>query len=195
MVKLTKLKIRVNHCGEKFERLLTIEYAGSRVQQQKNNRVSTKQYYKCLCDCGEIVIVDYQSLKNKKTKTCGICPSIKGSKHGHWQGYGEISKDLFNSYKHSAKDRKIPFNVSIEYLWNLFLRQGKKCALTGWNIHFPPSYKERKNKTASPDRIDNSKGYIEGNIQWVHRDVNYMKLNLDNDYFIKVCKAISANHC
>ena len=45
--------------------------------------------------------------------------------------------------------------------------------------------------TASLDRIDSSKGYILGNIQLVHRDVNRIKSDFEQDYFIKICKLIS----
>lgn len=47
--------------------------------------------------------------------------------------------------------------------------------------------------TASLDRIDNSKGYEEGNIQWVHKDVNFMKRTYSQEYFIKLCTLISEN--
>lgn len=40
------------------------------------------------------------------------------------------------------------------------------------------------------DRIDSSKGYIEGNVQWVHKDVNMMKQNYSQKYFIEMCKKI-----
>jgi hypothetical protein len=47
--------------------------------------------------------------------------------------------------------------------------------------------------TASLDRIDSSLGYVRGNVQWLHKDVNWMKNTLDQDRFIELCKAI-VNH-
>ena len=46
-------------------------------------------------------------------------------------------------------------------------------------------FKKRHNdsKTASLDRIDSSKGYTEDNIQWVHKDVNQMKMDLPEQRF------------
>ena len=41
--------------------------------------------------------------------------------------------------------------------------------------------------TASLDRIDSSKGYIKGNIQWVLKDINLMKGSTDEDYFKFLC--------
>lgn len=44
--------------------------------------------------------------------------------------------------------------------------------------------------TASLDRIQNDKGYIEGNVQWVHKDINRMKNIFEQNYFIDICKKI-----
>ena len=47
---------------------------------------------------------------------------------------------------------------------------------------------------ASIDRVDSMKSYEEGNLQFVHKDVNIMKNKYDQDYFIEVCKLIANNH-
>lgn len=43
------------------------------------------------------------------------------------------------------------------------------------------------------DRIDSSKGYIIDNVQWVHKDVNLMKLSHSKNTFIQICNQVS-NH-
>lgn len=45
-------------------------------------------------------------------------------------------------------------------------------------------------QTASLDRIDSSKGYIPGNVQWVHKDVNKMKLALSEKRLLELCTLI-----
>lgn len=53
----------------------------------------------------------------------------------------------------------------------------------------------RKNETtASLDRINSSIGYIEGNVQWVHKDVNKMKMAMVEDKFLYWCKTISQHN-
>ena len=47
-----------------------------------------------------------------------------------------------------------------------------------------------KNGSASLDRIDSKKGYTEENVQWIHKDVNSMKMDYNEDYFIKMCQLI-----
>jgi len=51
-----------------------------------------------------------------------------------------------------------------------------------------------KQQTASLDRIDSSKGYIEGNVQWVHRKINMMKQSYTQEEFIELCQAVVRNN-
>jgi len=50
---------------------------------------------------------------------------------------------------------------------------------------------ELSKSTASVDRIDSNKGYIKGNVQFVHKDINLMKNVLNIEYFIEMCKKIA----
>jgi len=38
-----------------------------------------------------------------------------------------------------------------------------------------------------------NKGYIIGNVQWVHRDINRMKWGMTEDVFIRWCKRVASN--
>lgn len=152
-------------------------------------RGSKKGKWVARCKCGYEHDVYAHAIRRQRS--CVKCKQTRGSEHHSWKGCGEISHDLFTNYKHSAAAKNLPFEVSIEYLWDLFLKQNRKCALTGEELYFNPTFKDKTNKTASPDRIDSTKGYIEGNIQWVHRDVNKIKKNIPNDRFIEICLAIA----
>lgn len=81
-------------------------------------------------------------------------------------------------------------NIDEKYVYDLFLAQNKKCALSGWEIDF--NKKSNKN-TASIDRIDSTQGYIKGNIQLTHKLVNRCKLNCPEDLFYDICKSIYLN--
>lgn len=88
--------------------------------------------------------------------------------------------------KHSARRRKLEFNLSKEFMTNLLAKQNNKCIFSGLEISL-------SNATASLDRIDSSKGYTEDNVQWVHKDVNFMKHKMNNQEFIEMCKLITKN--
>jgi hypothetical protein len=110
--------------------------------------------------------------------------------HKNFKGVGNIRLETFSKIKHGADKRKIIFDISIENLWDIYLRQFAQCAISGLEINFSNSIRSGKN-TASLDRINPSIGYVEGNIQWVHKDVNRMKWRYDQSYYIDICHKIN----
>ena len=152
--------------------------------------------YTCICECGKTVNVLLTHLRQGNIKSCG-CAVPKKSERKQWTGVGDISgafwyDHIIRSANGSKGRREIEVTITKEYAWDLFLKQESKCALSGLKLSFPSKNKD-KSWTASLDRIDSSKGYVEGNVQWVHKDVNIMKNKFDHNYFIEVCKLIS-NH-
>ena len=128
-----------------------------------------------------------------KIKSCGCSiKTNKGKNHRLWRGCGDISGNRWNSIVRGANGskgrKKIMFDITIEEVWELYLNQNRKCKLSGLPISFS---NDKIRGTASLDRIDSSKGYEKGNIQWVHKDINKMKNSLDETYFINLCHKVS----
>jgi hypothetical protein len=146
------------------------------------------------CDCGVEKVIDYSLVKCGRTKSCG-CFKAKNLKHGsgplhnNWKSKTEISSTYFRSIIQRAKLRKIDFKITEEYAFEIFKNQNGSCALSGLKLSL-----NTKEFTASIDRIESNIGYIEGNIQWLHKDVNYMKYNLDQHEFINLCNKIKEKH-
>jgi len=168
-----------------------------------SNFRKNKAYWECKCDCGnkELIVRRQDYLVSKQEKYIHSCGceayySAVGEKNKNWKGYGEISGNFFSRLKRRDRKTKVEFNISIEFLWKLFLKQDRKCALTGLPLQFKSYSQNRRGseQTASLDRIDSSKGYIEGNVQWVHKDVNIMKNIYGIDYFKKICNLIAEKH-
>jgi hypothetical protein len=173
--------------NQKFSKLLVLSVHS----KTRNSHIR----YTCKCDCGNNVNILGTHLIQGNTKSCG-CDKPVGKTHHQWTGVGEMSGDFWDHHiKRSAsgvKGKRGPIELSVtkEDVWNLFLKQNRKCALSGLDLSFPTVSKD-KSWTASLDRIDSSKGYIEGNIQWVHKDINMMKRTYDNQHFINMCKLIA----
>lgn len=147
----------------------------------------------CKCDCGKDTNVRISKLKNNTTKSCGCLKSKNinnkvGSNHAGWMGYKDLSKSFYGRMKQTAEQRGIEFNVSIEYLHDLFVKQEGRCDYSGEEIFLPVNVRqlrgENNENIASLDRIDNSLGYIEGNLHWVCKRINYMKHTMQEDYFL-----------
>lgn len=172
---------RIDLTGKRFGRLVVIGLGEIRRKKVL--------YWNCLCDCGNKKSIAGGSLKNGESKSCGCLRSEMVSDQ-FWSGFEEISGGYFSSIVHGAKKRNFEFNITIEQIWELFIKQERKCALSGDEIFFAKNSYDRNNQTASLDRIDSSKGYIEGNLQWVHKQVNFMKQELEDSVLIEWCKKI-----
>lgn len=148
--------------------------------------------YMCLCSCGTEKDVFASHLVQGKSKSCG-CKIPRNKERKQWTGYEDISGTQWAAIQGQAKKtaarKKLPFSITIEDIWRLWIVQDKKCALSG--IPLTLSTRWRVPGTASLDRIDSGLGYVPGNVQWVHKDVNLMKNRLDQQYFVKLCKRIA----
>lgn len=116
------------------------------------------------------------------------------SKRAHnYTGYFDLSGYHWDKIKRNAFVREIIFDIDIVYAWDLFVSQRKKCALSGLNIYLSPNRKIAK-ATASLDRINNNLGYIYGNVQWLHKDINNIKGVMSEDLILHYCKSIYFNN-
>jgi hypothetical protein len=135
---------------------------------------------------------------------CPICDQFGFDRNNKkYDGLEELPDGILLKIESGAKKRRgggkrnLEFNVTKEYLWKLYLEQGGLCKFSGVRITFGAGRKREAKedfieKTASLDRIDSSKGYVEGNVQWVHKSTNYMKQAMKDEEFIEWCDKISS---
>ena len=150
------------------------------------------------CDCGNERFLDlwYAAKSGRKCSECGNkqCGSANGYFKGYEGLYGNWIQKLNNRNKHLGY---LPCNFDMKYLWDLYIQQDKKCALTGLDIEMKlkdDTAYDGYRQIASLDRIDSKRGYCIGNVQWIHKDVNIMKNKFDQDYFLKICNLITLKH-
>jgi hypothetical protein len=102
---------------------------------------------------------------------------------------GTISNKRQSAQKRAKRDG-YEFDISTEFLHCLWKQQDGKCALTGVEMGFIG----QKWLSPSIDRIDNSKGYTEDNVQWVCWRANDAKSNMNNGDFVTMCLAVAATY-
>lgn len=157
-----------------------------------NRSYKYRMTWLCQCDCGsDPKWIPKDRLFIENSKGCYSCRGkrISGKNNVNWSGYNSISGTIFNHLKQSAKIRNIDFKIDIEYLDRLWVKSKGKCSLSGIDI----TLKNSLSGTASLDRIDSSKGYIKGNVQWVHKNINIMKRSIDQEEFIALCRLVADN--
>lgn len=160
----------------------------------------------CICDCGsdkEKHITPYHII-NQTIKSCGC--AMKGRfgpnpKIGPkiYKGYEDLSATYWGVITHGAKIRHLEFSITMKDAWKQYIKQTGICSLSGESIILDKKYgtnakpwaKEPLKQTASLDRIDSSKGYTVDNIQWIHKALNPMKMDMSEDNFVAWCKKVA----
>jgi len=179
--------LRNDLTNQKFGRLTVIRLVS------KGRAGSTK--WECQCSCGNTKTILANSLVRGVSKSCGCLHKEIAGSYKIREYYEEIPLAFFNRNKRSAQKRNLEFNLTIEELWDIYIKQEKKCIYTKFPIAFNDDVLEcgLLGSSANVDRIDSLKGYTKENCCLVFKDINFMKQNFSKDKFINYCKIISEN--
>jgi hypothetical protein len=162
-----------------------------------------KSYYrkkgKCICDyCKKEFEKPLSEIKrneklNRQNFCCRTCSGMNNIKNfGDRKNQYDISKhaghkkDGYTKFRYHFRNihkRNKDINVTIDDLKEQWEQQNGVCVFSGVNLVLSSYSKIKKNPiySASLDRIDSSKGYIKGNIQWISRAINFMKGEMSDE--------------
>lgn len=171
--------------GHRFGNWILIDTSLQQVPNGKSKY--PKIGFKVKCDCGTERIVDAWHLDSGTSTNCGCLYYQRGSANPNWRGIGEIPGRYIYRIEDSAKKREIEYNLTPELLWQQWQAQRGLCALTGAKLYFGTATSEM-NSNASIDRIDSTKGYVSGNIQWTTKESNLAKQGMTLDEFTILCQ-------
>lgn len=93
--------------------------------------------------------------------------------------------------KQRSKKQGIPFDLDLEYVTNLFDKQKGLCAITG-EVMVP---KSKDRMSPSLDKINPSKGYVKGNVQWLTWKANMIKQDLNMEELRDFCTKVLQLSC
>jgi hypothetical protein len=184
--------------NQKFGRLLVLERDWEKTTPQNRWKV----YWKCICDCGKLVSVRAEHLKENKdtksfhTKSCGCLQKEKASENGKRNSLpkGEYAKRcLYQNYRKRCQKKNLKFELSRNEFDKLIESNCYYCNAEPSNF-----FKNRKNvdfslKYNGIDRKDSNKGYEYDNVLPCCGDCNYMKSDLSFEFFIDKIKKIRDN--
>lgn len=152
--------------------------------------------------CGEEKPIDAFFFRNDR-KTyythCKVCHG-KNKKESKFSSYWwrerhtEEELNLFSKLKNivtcaKLRNKEHQDSVTWETLYAIWIEQKGLCKYSG----VPLSLEAHHPHKVSLDRIDSSKGYIEGNLQLVSASVNRMKQEFTEEFFLQMCKKITDN--
>lgn len=146
--------------------------------------------------------------RNEKLNRPNFCTRTCVGKH-NLKNFGDKKFDLtklgykrfgdeYTIYRYhfrNIKKRNQTIDVSIDDLKEQWELQNGICEFSGVKLILSSHTKIQKNPiyAASLDRIDNSKGYIKGNIRWVSRAMNWMKNTMTDDMVNELINIIIKN--
>ena len=156
---------------------------------------------KLLCHyCGEYKPIECfspngggSSIRNNRRSICNECNSKRQRYHDlSLSDNKKLDKCLrfrFLGARSRALNSNIEFNITFEYIKELWNEQKGICALS--NVPMTYLLKEGRTPTnVSIDKIDRTKGYIKDNIQLVCMACNQIKSDLTEEEMYNFCKKI-----
>lgn len=167
----------------------------------KSGEQKRVQYF-CKCDCGaERWIYKNAITQRSMSASCGCArkEAQKVAMRRIWDARQEISRIVLRTRHwrqivNNADTRGHELSISMEQAQKIYNLQQGRCALSGLPIFFQEKTKNA-GWTASLDRIDSSAGYVMGNLQWVHKDVNLMKQAFSQARFAELCQLVADGIC
>jgi len=173
--------------GQRFGKLIVDSI--DRIEKEKT-------YWKCTCDCGNKKVTHTYMLTSGRCKSCGCL--LKTAYNKEPDRNKAIIKFLFNStIKRRSKQLNLDINIDLEHFEKLIKQPCYYCGEKHSNlIHDWSYYGSRKYVVSDTilkfngiDRIDNNKGYIEGNVVTCCKKCNSAKNSMTNLEFKDfICK-------
>jgi|694.fasta_scaffold08789_13 hypothetical protein len=150
-------------------------------RQLKNGRT---EFY-CNLSCSGKNKNNIEHLKNFKDNFKNIRYIKQTDEYSNFRWYMKVIRK-------SSKRKNQKHNVNCQYLKDLWEKQNGICPFTHKKLDLRTHSKDSlKNPySASIDRIDNTKGYIEGNIRFVALIYNYARNTFSDDEVMDFCKNV-----
>jgi len=175
--------------GKRFGKWTVVDVSDYTLLYRKNGNILERQY-NCRCDCGTEKYIRTSHITRGLSAQCEKC---------RLQNYlvekvGCIPMVDIRRYEQGARLRKKEWLTTPQHLYELYEQQNRRCAISNMQIEFSDKGKgtlgAKDSSTASLDRIDSKQGYILGNVQWVHKHINKMKMDLPEQDFFSMVKQI-----
>jgi len=109
----------------------------------------------------------------RKDRSSGVVSRCKDCvKEEHKTNYMSY---LVTATKHRAESHNLDFNLDKEYLESIKV---DVCPIFNTKLIYCGNITDKRDNSASLDRIDNSKGYVKGNVWFISNKANRCKSNL-----------------
>ena len=157
------------YCGKEFLK--------DQSEINRNKKIGRKNY--CSLECSGKS--NNQHLRKYVKENVKYLIAVAGNQRDNFTGLRE--------HLRRVRKRDKNYDITLEDLLEQWNKQGGKCIYSGVNLSHPIDGGNNLNK-ASLDRIDSSKGYIKGNIQFISIACNYAKSTMTHEEMLTFCETI-----
>ena len=171
----------IDMTGKRCGRLLIVERAGKTLY-------GGLALWICQCDCGKEIVTRGSALRRGTVTSCG-CYRLEQHFKKHTV-YGEAHTSwLYSKYRSDAKRKRVIFELSLEQFRLLISEPCFCCGRRNTN-KMQHSHIEGSFTYNGIDRIDNTLGYIPGNVRTSCWTCNRMKRDLSEEEYVAWLQAI-----
>jgi hypothetical protein len=155
-------------------------------QQGHNKTTCSRSKKRCSCCKNNKDIKEFNSNGSKGylRSRCKSC-EYTHSTNKHFNNLRYRLSQLLGSAKWRSTKKNIEFDLSLDYLHELYNKQNGICPYTGQKLTLEPGH-----NGLSLDRINPLLGYIRSNVILTSWKVNQMKTDLSIKEFVLTCKDI-----
>ena len=182
---MSKITLTCHTCNKEFEK--------ERGEYNRRIRLGKDKFY-CGLSCAAKSPDNVKHIVDVRSGFPVWELDISRKKHDQYSMFRPTLKTLRQRIKAKPKD----FDLTVEHLKEIWDEQKGKCPFTGFDLELR-TYASRRNfrdktlhiKSASLDRIDNSKGYVQGNVRWVSVMFNYARNTFSDEDVIEFAQAVT----
>jgi hypothetical protein len=166
-----KLKKEINRCKKEGMK----NYCSRSCVAHYRNGLMTDEYWK------------KQYEKQKKTFDIKSQSGNRKDKHSPFRYF-------IGKCKQKERDKNVSYDIDLDYIEQLWKEQNGVCPYTKLKMVLPSTLKEYKKlhclTRASLDRINSSKGYVKGNVEFVCLGINFAKNDFEKKEMMSFVKDI-----
>jgi hypothetical protein len=180
----TKLEKRFSLVNQRFGRLFVLWRAGSKKYGDQTRQSGVNAVWECKCDCGKIIKVLSKELRAGKDN-CGCENYLPAGQ--------AIRNARLSEYKRCAAERELVWEISDERFDELIHGNCHFCGVEPLQVARVKNCKGTLVYNGI-DRLNNSIGYVEGNVVSACFVCNSMKRVMSTEAFIAHLRKI-IQHC